>query len=126
MLDKTRSLARVGRNTVPMTAILTVQNVEKSFGTRHVLRGVSFAVHDEDRIGLVGVNGSGKSTLLRMLVGGAPGDRDVDADAGLITRKRGLKLEYLPQEPKLPPDAQVIDLLRGRDEEHEIRGLAAA
>ncbi len=105
-----------------MTAILTLQNVGKSFGTRRLLRGVSFAVHDEDRIGLVGVNGSGKSTLLRMLVGGA----GEEADAGLITRKRGLELEYLPQEPQLPADAQVIDVLRGRDEEHEIRGLAAA
>ena len=36
-----------------MTAILTVQNVEKAFGARHVLAGVSLAVHEEDRIGLV-------------------------------------------------------------------------
>src|SRR5262249_7185141 len=50
-----------------LTAIVTVQNVEKSFGSRHVLGGVSFALHERDRVGLVGLNGSGKSTLLRLV-----------------------------------------------------------
>jgi ATPase subunit of ABC transporter with duplicated ATPase domains len=49
--------------------ILTVQGVEKSFGARRVLAGVSFAVQATDRIALVGLNGSGKSTLMRLLVG---------------------------------------------------------
>jgi ATPase subunit of ABC transporter with duplicated ATPase domains len=42
-----------------MSAVLTVQDLWKSFGDRKVLGGVSFAVHDRDRIGLIGVNGSG-------------------------------------------------------------------
>ncbi|HUS67433.1 MAG TPA: ATP-binding cassette domain-containing protein [Kofleriaceae bacterium] len=90
-----------------MTAILTVQNVEKSFGTRRVLEGVSFAVHDQDRIGLVGLNGSGKSTLLRMMVSNADAP-----DAGLITRQRDLTVEYVPQEPVLAPDRTVGETLR--------------
>jgi ATP-binding cassette subfamily F protein uup len=118
-------------------AILTVQNLEKSFGARRVLNGVSLAVDDDDRIGLVGVNGSGKSTLMRMMVGAT--DEAEGPDAGLITRMRGLRLEYVPQEPKLAEGASVDDVLReglkvratthGVEEEsldYELRGLSAA
>jgi ATP-binding cassette subfamily F protein uup len=99
-----------------VTAILTVQGLEKSFGTRRVLRGVSFAVQEGDRIGLVGVNGSGKSTLLRIMVGPATVQFDElpveEPDAGLVTRKRDLRLHYVPQEPRLEPGKSVIDTLR--------------
>ncbi|HRI53086.1 MAG TPA: ABC-F family ATP-binding cassette domain-containing protein, partial [Pseudomonadota bacterium] len=97
-----------------MTAILTVQNIEKSFGARRVLAGVSFAVHAQDRIGLVGLNGSGKSTLLRLLSGA--GDADEQAadgpDSGLLTRRRELHVEYVSQEPRLPADKTVQEALR--------------
>jgi ABC transport system ATP-binding/permease protein len=98
-----------------VAAILTVQDLAKAFGTRRVLGGVSFAVHEADRIGLVGVNGSGKSTLLRLLVGavdGAPPTRDDGPDAGLITRRRGLTVAWVPQEPVLDPRRSVIETLR--------------
>jgi len=90
-----------------VAAILTAQGVEKSFGTRRVLGGVSFALHERDRVGVIGLNGAGKSTLLRLLVdaGDAP-------DAGLITRRRDLAIEYVPQEPGLDPSRTVIDTLR--------------
>ena len=99
------------------TAIVTVQNVDKSFGNRVVLKQASFAVHAHDRIGLVGLNGAGKSTLLKMLVAGAkdsPTASRVDdaPDAGLITRKRDLTIEYLAQEPVLDPSWTVFDTLR--------------
>src|SRR6476661_1725364 len=89
-----------------MTAILTVQNVEKAFGTRVVLAGVSFAVDERDRVGIVGLNGAGKSTLLKLIVG-ADGP-----DAGLITRQRELTLEYVPQEPALDGARSVGEIVR--------------
>jgi ABC transport system ATP-binding/permease protein len=98
-----------------VAAILTVQDLEKAFGTRRVLAGVSFAVHEADRIGLVGVNGSGKSTLLRLVVGAVAGvtpGRDDGPDAGLITRRRGLTVAWVPQEPVLDPQRSVIETLR--------------
>jgi ATP-binding cassette subfamily F protein uup len=115
-----------------MPAILTLQNVEKSFGSRRVLSSVSCAVHERDRIGLVGLNGAGKSTLLRMMVGPqAAGTReDVEPDAGLITRQRALKLEYVPQEPRLEAGRTVLATLReglgADDRDHEIHELGHA
>lgn len=106
-----------------MTAIVTVQDVHKSFGNRRVLAGVSFGVHDRDRIGLIGANGSGKSTLLKMMV-----DDAIAPDSGTITWRKGLALEYVAQEPQLALDAPVVSALArdGTIPAHEIHAVAAA
>ena len=119
----------------PVSTILTVLGLEKSFGPRRVLRGVSLSVHERDRIGLIGRNGAGKSTLLKMLVGANRGAgldddevRGLEPDDGTITWRRDLRLEYVPQEPRLAADATVGAIL-ARDGEvprHEIQTLAAA
>jgi len=102
-----------------LAAIVTAQDLVKSYGNRHVLRGVSFAVHDRDRIGMIGANGSGKSTLLKILVGAE------QPDEGTVTWRRGLVLEYVPQEPKLPLDQPISSVL-ARAPEHEAHTVAAA
>jgi ATP-binding cassette subfamily F protein uup len=102
-----------------LAAIVTAQDLVKSYGNRHVLRGVSFAVHDKDRIGLIGANGTGKSTLLKILVG------DEQADEGTVTWRRDLVLEYVPQEPRLPLD-QTIGQVLARAPDHEAHTVAAA
>ncbi|MFH0900392.1 MAG: ABC-F family ATP-binding cassette domain-containing protein [Pseudomonadota bacterium] len=116
-----------------MTAILTAQNVTKAFGNRRVLQGVSCALHERDRVGLVGVNGTGKSTLLRMLVG-EPGHDNVP-DTGLITRRRGLRVALVPQEPIIEAAPTVRATLRAglrpdpgatAENDYEVRELAAA
>ncbi|MGZ3439264.1 MAG: ABC-F family ATP-binding cassette domain-containing protein, partial [Polyangia bacterium] len=89
-----------------MSAILTVQNVHKAFGTRVVLGGVSFAVDERDRVGIVGLNGAGKSTLLKLIVGAD------EPDEGLITRQRELTLEYVSQEPALDGARSVGEVVR--------------
>jgi ATP-binding cassette subfamily F protein uup len=104
-----------------VTAVVTVQNVHKHFGTRRVLAGVSFAVHERDRIGLIGANGAGKSTLLKMMV------HALEADEGLITWQTGLSLEYVAQEPQLDEAATVAaTLARDGVPDHEIHTVSAA
>ncbi len=112
-----------------MSALLTVQGLEKRYGTRQVLAGASFALHDRDRVGMIGANGAGKTTLLKMLVARAMGwdDPALVPDDGLITWRRDLRLEYVAQEPKLDPDATVADALsRDGVPEHETATIAAA
>ena len=112
-----------------MSAILTVQGLEKRFGTRNVLDGASFALHTRDRVGMIGANGAGKSTLLKMLIQRAMGGDDpaMVPDAGLITWKRDLSLEFVAQEPPLVADATVAaSLERAGVADHEIATIAAA
>ncbi len=112
-----------------MTAILTVQGLEKRYGTRRVLAGASFAVHERDRIGMIGANGAGKSTLLKMLVARAMGIDDplLQPDDGLITWRRDLVLEYVAQEPHLDAEATVgSELAREGVADYEIDTVADA
>ena len=118
-----------------MSTILTVLGLEKSFGTRRVLDGVSLSVHEGDRIGVIGRNGSGKSTLLKMAVAARRGvgldedeRRQLEPDGGTITWRRDLTLEYVAQEPRLEPDRTVGELCArgGEVPDHEVHTLAAA
>jgi ATP-binding cassette subfamily F protein uup len=102
-----------------LAAIVTAQDLIKSYGNRHVLRGVSFAVQEKDRIGLIGANGAGKSTLLKILV------QAEQPDEGTVTWRRGLVLEYVPQEPRLPLEDSIGSVL-ARAPEHEAHTVAAA
>jgi len=112
-----------------MSAVVTVQDLHKHFGNRRVLDGVSFAVHERDRIGLIGANGAGKSTLLKMMVHGAGGDDDpaLEPDGGMITWRRDLSLEYVAQEPRLALGEPISAVLvRPGVPDHEIQTVAAA
>ena len=62
-----------------MEEIINVSNLNKSFDTNHVLKGISFQVNRGDVVAVIGSSGSGKSTLLRCLI-------DLEkADSGTIT-----------------------------------------
>ena len=81
--------------------LITLEAVTKGFNERVLLKDVSFAIADAERVGLVGLNGSGKSTLLRILAG-------IEApDEGSRVVRRGLRLGYLEQAPDLDPQITV-------------------
>ena len=62
-----------------MSAIVKVGDIHKSFGSNHVLKGVSFEVNKGEMIAVIGASGSGKSTALRCI------DRLETIDGGEIT-----------------------------------------
>ncbi len=75
--------------------LLALQEIRKSFGTHEVLKGVSFTLQDQERMGLVGVNGSGKSTLMKIIAG------EETADSGSVNIQKGLRIGYLAQQGEL-------------------------
>ncbi|MGI9370879.1 MAG: ABC transporter ATP-binding protein [Hyphomicrobiales bacterium] len=48
---------------------LSVNGLQKTFGTVHAVRGISFSAHEGAIIGLLGGNGAGKTTTIGMLLG---------------------------------------------------------
>ena len=49
--------------------VISLQNIEKSYGTRLLFTDVSITFTNQKRLGLVGINGTGKSTFLKILTG---------------------------------------------------------
>lgn len=67
-----------------------------------VFTQLSWEIHDNRVVGLIGPNGSGKSTLLKLIAG------LLESDEGFLTRKKGLTVGILHQEPQLNPDYTVF------------------
>lgn len=84
-------------------AQLTVKDVSKRYGDRHVLDQVSLTVRPGDRAGIIGENGSGKSTLLRLIAGAET------PDTGEITVRFPGATGYLAQTLDLEPTRTVRD-----------------
>lgn len=71
--------------------LFRLSNIEKSYGGYEVLRGLSFQVNPEEKIGLVGRNGCGKTTLFRIIIGAE------SPDEGELHKINNLKLGLLEQ-----------------------------
>ncbi len=90
---------------------LELRNIEKSFGEKHVLTGVSFTAEGGKAFGLLGRNGAGKTTSIRILMDVFGADRgDVLLDGAPIDYER-VGIGYLPEERGLYPKKKVIDQL---------------
>ena len=85
--------------------LLSLQGVQKSFGTNEVLRDASLTLQDGERMGLVGVNGCGKSTMMKIIAGLET------SDGGTITMQKGLKLGYLAQQGEVGEGRTVLEEL---------------
>ena len=74
---------------------------------RQILKNISLSFFPGAKIGVLGVNGSGKSTLLKIMAGL---DNEIEGEA---TPMPGLRIGYLPQEPKLDPSETVRQAVEG-------------
>ena len=91
--------------------ILELKNIDKSFGEKEVLRGVSFTAHGGKAFGLLGRNGAGKTTSIRILMNVFPADGgEILVDGKPIDYSR-VGIGYLPEERGLYPKKPIIDQL---------------
>jgi ATP-binding cassette subfamily F protein uup len=74
---------------------LTAQHLRKTYGPQTILEDVSLSLARGEKVGLIGANGTGKSTLAKLLAGEEP------SDGGTLAVRRGLRVAYLSQEPRL-------------------------
>src|ERR1700722_6660364 len=115
-----RTAAKTNGATAPRVGDLAVHSVEKSFGTRHVVRGVSIYVRRGEAVGLLGPNGAGKTTVFYMITGLIKADRgSIELDGHDVTQlpmyqRARLGIGYLPQE---------ASIFRGLTVEQNIRAV---
>ena len=91
--------------------ILELRNIDKSFGEKEVLKGVSFKAEGGKAFGLLGRNGAGKTTSIRILMNVFPANNgEVLIDGEPINYDK-IGIGYLPEERGLYPKKIIIDQL---------------
>lgn len=102
--------------------ILSCNHIDKAFGTKQILKDVSFHVEEREKTAIVGINGAGKSTLLKIIMNQLP------ADSGEVTLSRGASIGYLAQHEAVSGEHTIYEeLLEVKKEiiemEEKIRSL---
>ena len=81
--------------------LLSANEIRLAYGHQTLLDGVTLAVAAGEKVGLVGRNGCGKTSLLKILAD------ENQADSGDISKRRGIRIGYLPQEFELDLEKSV-------------------
>lgn len=90
---------------------LELKNIDKAFGDKQVLKGVSFTAESGKAFGLLGRNGAGKTTSIRILMDVFKANAgEVLIDGKPIDYKK-IQIGYLPEERGLYPKKIIIDQL---------------
>jgi sulfate-transporting ATPase len=95
----------MAREQEPNKIIYSMVGVNKSYDQKPVIKDISLSYFYGAKIGVIGLNGSGKSTLLRIMAGVEKEFR------GEIILSPGYTIGYLEQEPQLPPEATVREVV---------------
>ncbi|MDQ8732248.1 LPS export ABC transporter ATP-binding protein [Bradyrhizobium sp. LHD-71] len=115
-----QAAARPVRPASSRAGFLAAHAVEKSFGSRKVVRGVSIYVRRGEAVGLLGPNGAGKTTVFYMITGLIKADSGrIELDGHDVTQlpmyqRARLGIGYLPQE---------ASIFRGLTVEQNIRAV---
>jgi lipopolysaccharide export system ATP-binding protein len=130
--------AQIHRPMPPRSGFLAIHGIEKSFGSRQVVRGVSLYVRRGEAVGILGPNGAGKTTVFYMITGLIKADRGrVELDGHDVTglpmyQRARLGIGYLPQEASIFRGLNVEDNIRAvlevaepdrRKREHQLDSL---
>ncbi len=91
--------------------VLELKNIEKSFGEKKVLTGVSFRAEGGKAFGLLGRNGAGKTTAIRILMNVFPANDGQVLIDGKSADYSKVQIGYLPEERGLYPKKIIIDQL---------------
>ncbi len=83
--------------------ILSVNNLNKSFGVESILQDINFSINEGEKIGVIGLNGSGKTTLFKILSGME------SYDSGNIFTAKNTKIGYLEQNTNFHSDKTIYD-----------------
>ncbi|MDR1655947.1 MAG: ATP-binding cassette domain-containing protein [Deltaproteobacteria bacterium] len=94
--------------------LVSFSSVSRFYDRQDVLSGVTFAIEPGERLGLVGRNGAGKTTVIRLITG------EESADTGLVSRQKGLKLGYLPQDIAAQTGNKLLDLVLDTDPRYRL------
>jgi len=90
-----------------MTAIIEVEGLTKSYGSKRGITNVSFRVEEGEVFGFLGPNGAGKTTTIRLLMALLRADAGTARIAGLDCWQHSVEIKrlvgYLPGEPALDP-----------------------
>ncbi len=93
--------------------MLTIQQLNKSYGIKKILTNISFSINRGERIALIGPNGCGKTTLLKII------NRQEKPDSGIIRfTNHTARTGYLPQNFEFSPQDTIDTFLNryGQDE----------
>ncbi|MEM1151325.1 MAG: ABC-F family ATP-binding cassette domain-containing protein [Pseudomonadota bacterium] len=93
--------------------LLTLSEIELSFGGRPLFEGVTFPLSKGERCALVGRNGAGKSTLMKLVAG------SIEPDAGELWMQPGSGAAFVAQEPDFSPYSTILDFVAdGLEDRH--------
>lgn len=93
---------------------LRIDGLTKTYGEKKLFEDITFLIHEQDRVGLIGVNGTGKSTLLAIIAGLQSGDGDKQT----VTYPSDYRIGYLSQTTEFDPSQTVLEtIFQGESEQ---------
>ncbi|MEW9124461.1 MAG: ABC transporter ATP-binding protein [Thermotaleaceae bacterium] len=94
-------------------AVIKIENLQMSFGTKEVLKGISLEIYPGQIIGYIGPNGAGKSTTIKIMLGLLEGYKGNIKIFGNELLKENI--EYKKRIGYVPESAEIYDTLTARE-----------